>query len=61
MIEYLFLYIIGDLERFFLFRKIKICFELWMFEFGLVIDLFKVKRKNFVEYYKKDIEEMYKK
>ena len=30
-------------------------------ESGLVTDSFKVKRKDFVEHYKKDIEEMYKK
>lgn len=51
----------GDLERFSLPRKIKICPEPWMPESGLVTDSFKVKRKNFVEHYKKDIEEMYKK
>lgn len=61
MTEYLPLYITGDLERFSLPRKIKICPEPWMPESGLVTDSFKVKRKNFVEHYKKDIEEMYKK
>ncbi|XP_078312564.1 long-chain-fatty-acid--CoA ligase 4-like [Crassostrea virginica] len=51
----------GDLERFSLPKKLKICPEPWMPESGLVTDSFKVKRKDFVEHYKKDIEEMYKK
>lgn len=51
----------GELERFCLPRKVKICPEPWMPESGLVTDSFKVKRKNFEEHFKDDIVEMFKK